>query len=77
MLFPFFFLDVRINREQTKLCISIKLWIWEEGEAAAHQIFGKFDLSRIEINSEQGGNSRKNYKLVENSRKFTTTYKII
>ena len=47
------------------------------GEAAAHQIFVKFDLSRIEINSEKVGNSRKNYKLVENSRKFTTTYKII
>ena len=46
-------------------------------EAAAHQIFVKFDLSRIAINSEKVGNSRKNYKLVENSRKFTTTYKII
>ena len=35
------------------------------GEAAAHQIFVKFDLSRIEINSEKVSNSRKNYKLVE------------
>ena len=30
------------------------------GEAAAHQIFVKFHLSRIEINSENVGNSRKN-----------------
>ena len=36
-------------------------------EAAAHQIFVKFDIFRIEINSEKVGNSRKNYKLVENS----------
>ena len=29
------------------------------GEAAAHQIFIKFDLFGIEINSEKVGNSRK------------------
>ena len=40
------------------------------GEAAAHQIFIKFYLFGIEINSEKVGNSRKNHKLVENSDKL-------
>ena len=39
-------------------------------EAAAHQIFVKFDIFRIEINSEKVGNSRKNHKLVGNSDKL-------
>ena len=39
------------------------------GEAAAHQIFIKFDLFGIEINSEKIGNSSKKSQVA-------TTYKI-
>ena len=39
-------------------------------EAAAHQIFVKFDIFRIEINSEKVENGRKKSQLVENSDKL-------